>query len=117
MVTAADGAESFYTLKNNSTRSEGIQQAINQDQITRNAWLGHPYVDIVDNVSCGNFNAKILQLVQVVCDRIGIPHQERLSKNSKKRKWLVRGFDESKFPKYEEFAVCFLPDYPNHRPT
>lgn len=36
MVTAADGAERYYTLKNNNTRSEDIKQAIEQDRRTRN---------------------------------------------------------------------------------
>ncbi|KAI1712656.1 AAA domain-containing protein [Ditylenchus destructor] len=105
MVTAADGADDYYTLKNNNARYEGIKEAIDQDSTTRNAWVGHPYVDIVDNKSCSNFNDKILQLIQVVCDRVGLHVQDRLSKNSKKRKWLVKGFDDSQFPKYEEFSV------------
>lgn len=36
MVTAADGAEAYYTLKNNNTRSEGIKEAIDLDRTTRN---------------------------------------------------------------------------------
>uniref|UniRef100_A0A7E4UXS9 AAA_28 domain-containing protein n=1 Tax=Panagrellus redivivus TaxID=6233 RepID=A0A7E4UXS9_PANRE len=105
MVTAADGAENYYTQANNATRSEGIAQAVNQDTHTRNAWVGHPYVDIVDNADCTKFDDKMLKLLQVVCDRVGVNYQDRLSKNSKKRKWLISGFDESKFPKYEEFSV------------
>lgn len=65
-------------------------------------------MDIVDNRDCVNFNDKILQLIQVVCDRVGLPeytYRDRLAKNSKKRKWLVKSFDLSKFPKYEEFSV------------
>uniref|UniRef100_A0A915D890 Uncharacterized protein n=1 Tax=Ditylenchus dipsaci TaxID=166011 RepID=A0A915D890_9BILA len=91
--------------KNNSARSEGIKQAIEQDKTTKSAWVGHPYVDVVDNRDCITFNDKILRLIQVVCDRLGLPDQDRLSKNSKKRKWLIKGFDESQFPKYEEFSV------------
>lgn len=39
MVTAADGADSYYTLKNNSARSEGIKEALEQDRATRNVTL------------------------------------------------------------------------------
>ncbi|VDO27494.1 unnamed protein product, partial [Heligmosomoides polygyrus] len=41
----------------------------------------------------------------VVCDRTGIDPQDRLSKNSRKRKWLVRSIDESRFVKYEQFNI------------
>lgn len=36
MVTAADGAENYYTLENNEIRSEGMEQARAQDRMTRN---------------------------------------------------------------------------------
>lgn len=35
MTTAADGAEEYYTLANNNARMETIQQAVEQDQLTR----------------------------------------------------------------------------------
>uniref|UniRef100_A0A914PBI2 NadR/Ttd14 AAA domain-containing protein n=1 Tax=Panagrolaimus davidi TaxID=227884 RepID=A0A914PBI2_9BILA len=105
MVTAADGAEHYYTTLNNSTRLESIGQATSQDRMTRNAWVGHPYVDIIDNADCTKFDDKILKLLQVVCDRVGVSYQDRLSKNSKKRKWLISAFDDTNFPKYEEFNV------------
>ncbi|CAJ0564344.1 unnamed protein product, partial [Mesorhabditis spiculigera] len=105
MVTAADGAEQFYTLSNNNTRKEGVVQAKNQDELTRQVWIGHPYVDIVDNTNCKSFDDKILKLIEAVCYRIGISVGDRLHKNSKKRKWLVRAFDLSHFPKFEEFKV------------
>ncbi|TKR71695.1 hypothetical protein L596_019252 [Steinernema carpocapsae] len=105
MTTAADGAESYYTVANNAARKEGLTQALDQDRITRNAWIGHPYVDIIDNSDCIGFDDKILKLISVVCDRVGIQYQDRLAKNSRKRKWLVKGFDLAQFPKYEEFQV------------
>ena len=42
LVTAADGAEKFYTLENNEARSEGIKEAIILDQKTQSVWNGHP---------------------------------------------------------------------------
>lgn len=47
------------------------------------AWVGHPYVDIIDNTDFRSFNDKILQVIQVVCDRISIPYHDRFAKNSK----------------------------------
>ncbi|CAJ0949224.1 unnamed protein product, partial [Mesorhabditis belari] len=105
LVTAADGAENFYTLSNNNTRKEGIDAAKKQDDLTRQVWIGHPYVDIIDNSNCKSFDDKILKLIEVVCSRIGIPTGDRLHKNSKKRKWLVRSLDLLDFPKTEEFKV------------
>ncbi|VDN35869.1 unnamed protein product, partial [Gongylonema pulchrum] len=63
MTTAADGAAEYYTLANNATRKEGIQQAIEQDRLTCAAWLGHPRVDVIDNVECKSFEDKILKLI------------------------------------------------------
>jgi hypothetical protein len=42
MVTAADGAERFYSLANNKARSESIDQARQRDVKTKDAWNGHP---------------------------------------------------------------------------
>jgi len=105
MVTAADGAQEFYSNENNTTRYEGLQQAILTDRRTREAWIGHPYVDIIDNKNCKSFEDKILKLIQVVCDRAGVQYGDRLAPNSKKRKFLISTFDELKFPNFEEFYV------------
>ncbi|KAI6240719.1 CYTH-like domain-containing protein [Aphelenchoides fujianensis] len=116
MVTAADGAQGFYTVANNRARSEGIREALEQDRSTRNAWIGHPYVDVVDNSDVCKFDDKILKLISVVCDRVGLDYQDRLAPNSRKRKWLVRAINNEAFPKYEEFEVThdyLLADNPN----
>lgn len=49
LVTAAIGAESYYTLENNSVRTETPQEAAALDMKMREAYLGHPNVYIVDN--------------------------------------------------------------------
>lgn len=105
MTTAADGATEYYTLANNLTRKESVDQAIEQDRLTRNAWLGHPRVDVIDNVGCKSFEDKILRLIAAVCDRIGLPTQDRLAFNSKKRKWLVNAINDSQMPRCEVFKV------------
>ncbi len=43
LVTAADGAREFYTLANNESRYEDIDQAIDSDRRTQMAWIGQPY--------------------------------------------------------------------------
>ncbi|KUF98990.1 H-or Na-translocating F-type [Phytophthora nicotianae] len=42
LVTAADGAEKFYSLENNGIRIESIEQARAIDKRTCHAWIGHP---------------------------------------------------------------------------
>ena len=43
MVTAAEGAEKYYTLDNNTARYEtDLSIAIDIDRKIRNAWVGHP---------------------------------------------------------------------------
>ncbi|VDK67276.1 unnamed protein product [Onchocerca ochengi] len=83
MTTAADGAEEYYTLANSNVRSETVQEAIEQDRLTRDAWLGHPRVDVIENVGCKSFDDKILRLIAALCSRMGLPTQDRLAFNSK----------------------------------
>uniref|UniRef100_A0A0K0E1Q2 AAA_28 domain-containing protein n=1 Tax=Strongyloides stercoralis TaxID=6248 RepID=A0A0K0E1Q2_STRER len=105
MVTAADGAEKFYTLSNNAARSEGLKDALKQEQLTRKAWIGHPYLDIIDNTDCKNFEDKILKMIQAVCKKSGVKTGDRLDKNTKKRKWLVSSCDNSGFDEVVQFKV------------
>lgn len=48
MVSAANGAEPFYTVAEHACRSEGIELAQELDQKAAEAWIGHPYFDILD---------------------------------------------------------------------
>ena len=56
MVSAAVGAEDFYTVEDHSARFEGLELARERDRRAMEAWEMHPYVDIVDNR--GNFDSK-----------------------------------------------------------
>ena len=57
MVSAAVGAEDFYTVEDHSARFEGLEMARERDRRAMEAWDQHPYVDIVDNR--GNFDSKV----------------------------------------------------------
>ena len=57
MVSAAVGAEDFYTVEDHSARFEGLEMARERDRRAMEAWEMHPYVDIVDNR--GNFDSKV----------------------------------------------------------
>jgi thymidylate kinase len=49
MVTAADGAEKYFGNDTNHIRLETIEEAREQDNRTRAAWISHPNVHIIDN--------------------------------------------------------------------
>jgi predicted ATPase len=109
MVTAASGAESFYQLDNNSTRSEGFELARERDTKAAESWVGHPYFDIVDNST--GFEEKIHRVIEKVCERmrkrgIELHTEDRLKAHSKKRKFLIKSLpDEKEFPAVQDFDV------------
>ncbi|ORC86587.1 uncharacterized protein TM35_000271770 [Trypanosoma theileri] len=71
LVTAADGAESYYTLANNAARSEGLEEARCLDTCTRNAWRGHFLVGVVDNTEDG-FDGKLHRTAEFIAGVMGI---------------------------------------------
>ena len=82
LVTAADGAEEFYTLANNAARSEGIEEARALDQKTQNAWVGHPHLRIIKNE--GNFEDKLKKLLSEISVVLGEPEPFEIE-----RKYLI----------------------------
>ena len=58
----------------------------------------------VNSIMCLTCANKRL-IFQVVCDRANVHTGDRLAPNSRKRKWLVRSFDKTKFPQFQEFDV------------
>jgi predicted ATPase len=79
LVTAAVGAEEFYTLANNQTRTESPEVAAQLDENTKNAWSGHPRQIIIDNVDL-DFEAKMRALVSKVSHVVGLPSTERTTR-------------------------------------
>lgn len=105
MVSAAKGAEDYYTTEDHSCRSEGVELARELDSKAAAAWVGHPYFDVIDNST--DFEGKIRRMIGAVCHKIGLDTGDRLLKNSKKHKFLVRGPlpDDSVFPRFQDFEV------------
>lgn len=104
LVSAAEGAEEFYITSNNHTRMEPVEQARKLDRITQQAWVGHPYVDVIDNST--NFNNKVRRAIEAVCTKLGLNIGDRLSPESIKRKFLVSSLPDKKaFPVFEDFDV------------
>lgn len=106
LVSAAKGAEQFYTLDQHQTRSEGLEEARVRDTRAAEAWVGHPYVDIIDNSS--DFDTKIKNLISLVAWRIGINIGDRMDREAKKVKFVINGPlpSNSSFPSFRDFEVC-----------
>ena len=71
MVTAADGAEAYYTLENNKVRHESKEDARIIDQKTQRAWLGHPHLHVIDNST--DFEGKLNRLITKISAIVGLP--------------------------------------------
>lgn len=84
LVTAADGAEQFYTLENNAVRRETLDEARVSDKKIQNAWTGTPHLHLIKNEI--DFEHKMKSLVQAVYRMIGVPVPIEME-----RKFLLRG--------------------------
>ena len=80
LVTAADGALAAYKLE--GVRNETPEQAVVQDKALQRAYLGHGHHKIIGNR--GNFNDKLHQIEEEVCNFLGLPEPLELE-----RKFLV----------------------------
>ncbi len=69
LVTAAKGAEEYYTTENNDARSENIAEAISLDNKIISAWTGHPHFRVIDNKS--NFENKMKRLINEIKTALG----------------------------------------------
>lgn len=83
LVTAAKGAESFYTLANNAARTETPEQARQIDDRLIAAWTGHPHLRIIDNST--DFEGKIHRVMEALARVVGIPEPVEIE-----RKYLVK---------------------------
>lgn len=82
LVTAAKGAEEFYTLANNAARTETPEEAIEKDDAIIAAWTGHPHLRVIDNST--NFHNKMMRLVSEIASFLGEPEPYEIE-----RKFLI----------------------------
>lgn len=64
LVTAAEGAEKFYSTKNNAARTETPAEARRVDERLLLAWREHPKRFVLDN--SGDFTDKMTRLTEVL---------------------------------------------------
>ena len=82
LVTAAKGAEQFYTTANNSARIETVEQAVALDDKILAAWTGHPHFRVIDNET--NFEDKMKRLIKEIASFLGGPQPYEIE-----RKFLI----------------------------
>ncbi len=90
-VTAADGAEEYYTLHNNLARSESPDGARLLDIKTQHAWLGHPHHAIIDNST--DFAMKMHRALRALARKLHMPIPTEIE-----RKFLVHNFTPALIP-------------------
>jgi CYTH domain-containing protein len=84
LVSAADGAEQYYTVATNATRyeqanEEGLRIARELDKKIIKAWTGHPHLRVINNHS--DFEAKLNRVLKEISKVVGLPQpvqQERI---------------------------------------
>ena len=88
LVSAADGAEQFYTTSNNASRNEpadekGLQIARMLDKKVISAWAGHSHLRVINNHE--DFEAKIKRVLREISNVLALPSQIE-----EERKYIVR---------------------------
>lgn len=82
LVTAAKGAEEFYSL-DNPARTEGLAEAVALDDKLIAAWTGHPHLRVIDNDR--DFEKKMIRLITEIRTFLDEPVPYEI-----KRKYLIR---------------------------
>ena len=82
LVTAAKGAEKYYTLANNQARTETVEEASAVDDKLIKAWTGHPHFRIIDNST--GFEDKMMRLIREITAFLGEPTPMEIE-----RKYLI----------------------------
>jgi len=103
LVTAADGAESFYTLANNAVRTESAEEAREMDRKTLDCWTGHEHLYIVDNST--PFGEKIRRAVGRISKLVGVPAPLAVTRKFLLKRKPTNAELKAKLNKFEEFEV------------
>lgn len=103
LVTAADGAEEFYTLENNQARDESPELARELDDRTLAAWNGHQHLSTVDNRT--NFENKMFRALTSLARILNMPEPLEIE-----RKFEILNFERSMLPK-DAVEVSIIQDY------
>ncbi len=107
LVTAANGAEEFYTCENNPARTESPEEARQKDTATLAAWAAHPHRFIIDN-STSSIGAKIHRAKCALARVLDMPEPKEIE-----RKFKVLNFSPLLIP--EDAIVAAIAQTYLHR--
>ena len=101
MVSAADGAEQYYTTATNAIRyeqmnEEGLRIARELDKKVIKAWTGHPHLRVINNND--DFNAKLNRVLMEISNVLELPKPIE-----EERKYIVNVVGE--LPDYIESEI------------
>ena len=87
LVSAADGAEQYYTIATNSIRyekadEEGLRIARELDKKVIKAWTGHPHLRVINNHD--DFDRKMQRVLREISNVLGLPQPV-----TEERKYIV----------------------------
>ena len=87
LVSAADGAEQYYTIATNSIRyekadEEGLRIARELDKKVIKAWTGHPHLRVINNHD--DFERKMQRVLREISNVLGLPQPV-----TEERKYIV----------------------------
>lgn len=105
LVSAADGAEQFYTTATNNKRTEGIELARILDKKVIQAWSEHPHLRVINNHE--DFETKLERVLQEISDVLEIPRQA-----VEERKYIIRLKDNIPEAIVSEITQTYLTSEP-----
>jgi len=82
LVTAANGAEEYYTLANNKARTETVEEAVAIDNRLIDSWTGHPHLRVIGNTV--GFEQKLTNLMREINSFLGEPNPYEIE-----RKYMI----------------------------
>lgn len=105
LVSAADGAEQFYTTATNNKRTEGIELARILDKKVIQAWSEHPHLRVINNHE--DFETKLERVLQEISGVLEIPRQA-----VEERKYIIRLKDNIPEAIVSEITQTYLTSEP-----
>ena len=105
LVSAADGAEQFYTTATNNKRTEGIELARILDKKVIQAWSEHPHLRVINNHE--DFETRLERVLQEISDVLEIPRQA-----VEERKYIIRLKDNIPEAIVSEITQTYLTSEP-----
>lgn len=106
LVSAAKGAEEYYTLENNKARTETIEEARIKDDRGIEVWAGHPHFRIIDNKS--GFEEKMKKLIAEISALIDEPMPYEIERRYLIEMPSIQKLEENKACKKVEIIQTYL---------